>query len=1318
MQASAQNYKSDQVYLKYKDDWNITYPESILDAGLVPDYLVTAFRITKADRSFPRLNYAPLNRSYRIIFEDTANIRTLMRLLRQLPGIDYVEHVPEYRSFLTPNDPSFNSTTQWGLYKIMAREAWDITTGNSNVIVAVVDDAVKINHQDLSANLYVNTNEIPNNGIDDDNNGYIDDRNGYDVADNDMNVNPPSSVTNSFFSHGTHCAGIVAATTNNNIGIASIGYNIKYLPVKTKKNSTTSNIFDAAMQGVEYALTTQAKIISMSWGGGGYSALEQNVFDYANSMGVLLFAAAGNNDNQIAHYPSNYNHVFSVGSTTNQDIKSSFSNYGSAIDLMAPGSGIYSCLGSSSTSYGSYDGTSMACPLVAGTAGLMLSQNPLLTPAMVYGCLKDSSDNISSLNPNYTGLLGAGRLNAQRALRCATGSVLSNDNCSGAIAISPGTTCNYQTFSSSNATQSIPATSPCNGYTGGNSDDDVWFKFSAVSGTTYTIKVLNGSNFDGVLDLRSGSCNGVSIDCDDQPGSSNVLNEIQFTASSNQIYYIRVYHYGLGGGNFQICIVSSTVSSPSPCSNITNISGCGISNSITYTGGGSGNWFNTSNNPCGFNSPGIEQIYSFTAPVTGYYNIEVTSASGFVHFMWKSGSCSTGTWNCIADISSPGTYGAMSWTAGTTYYILLDDENTVSGTHIFYIDCPVGSGSNPCSSIININACGQINSLNYSGSGTGTWFTSWNNPCGNYSSGSEQIYSFTAPVTGVYSIQVSYAVDYVDYFWASGSCSPAGWNCIDRMNFPGIRGPLSWTAGVTYYILLDAESNSSVNHTFHIICPVSCSPPPQPGLISGITSVCAGSNETYSVSPVPGATSYTWTFNNSPIGTNTNSVLFSSVLGNGNLSVVAVNSCGNSISQTVNINILPLPVLNVTPYNSVICSGGGGVNLTATGNAQQYIWSPSTGLNSTSGTMVQANPANNTTYTVVASDGNCSVSDSVFVTVTSVTTASIAASGTVLCSNGSLTLSATQGSGYTWSGPGGFSSSTQNVTASLPGIYSVVVSNPGGCSGTASASVQIVQSSLVVNSGSDQIIQPGNSVVIGGNPTAINGNPPYSYFWSPSTYLNNPGISNPIATPVTTITYTLQVSDADGCSITDDVEIQVISNCYYLLDSQEITIPGTSGTYFVSLNTFVNCSWVVNESCPWIFFASNSGSGPSTLSFLANSNTLGVSRICSLYIENTLLVIIQEPLATHVMGLSSDNLSLRIFPNPNPGVFKIQGDLHNAESLIISIYSAQGQKLYDEILFVEGNRINSEINMNLPVGVYFLQTQCNGIIEYHKLVIE
>ncbi len=330
-----------------------------------------------------------------------------------LPSIEYVERVPNYSFFLTPNDDNPGS---YNTDITNAENAWNISTGDPGVPIAIIDDAFRMDHEDLEGNIYVNSNEIAGNGIDDDGNGYIDDVNGWDAADNDPDPNP-GNFSNSSWTHGTHVAGIAAASTDNNIGIASIGFNCKFIPVKATNSG--NGAVTHAFQGVDYALATEAKILSMSWGGSAFSNTYQLVFDAAYNAGKVCIAAAGNSNTSAPMYPASYDHVISVGATDQNDVRAGFSNYGPTIDVMAPGVDILSCLAGFTNSYGNLSGTSMACPFVSGICGLMLSNNPTLTPDEIEECLEISCDNIDNLNPSFIGQIGAGRVNAFGALNCA-----------------------------------------------------------------------------------------------------------------------------------------------------------------------------------------------------------------------------------------------------------------------------------------------------------------------------------------------------------------------------------------------------------------------------------------------------------------------------------------------------------------------------------------------------------------------------------------------------------------------------------------------------------------------------------------------------------------------------------------------------------------------------------------------------------------------------------------------------------------------------------------------------------------------------------
>ncbi|WP_081417803.1 S8 family serine peptidase, partial [Microcystis aeruginosa] len=316
---------------------------------------------------------------------------------------DYIRTVGAFTPQATfPNDPSFNQL--WGLHNtgqsggtpdadIDAPEAWDIQTGNPNLVIGVIDTGVDYNHQDLVGNIWTNPGEIAGDGIDNDGNGYIDDIRGWDFAYNDNN---PSDV----YGHGTHVSGTIAGKGNNGVGVTGVAWNAKIMPLKflnDQGSGSTSN----AILAINYAKDKGVKLTNNSWGGGGYSQALYDAINAAGQAGALFIAAAGNdsdNTDLFPHYPSSYNlaNIVSVASTTRTDDLSWFSNYGlTSVDLGAPGSEIYST--TPNNNYATYSGTSMASPHVTGAAALLWSQNPTWTAQQVKNTLMNTGDPIAAL---------------------------------------------------------------------------------------------------------------------------------------------------------------------------------------------------------------------------------------------------------------------------------------------------------------------------------------------------------------------------------------------------------------------------------------------------------------------------------------------------------------------------------------------------------------------------------------------------------------------------------------------------------------------------------------------------------------------------------------------------------------------------------------------------------------------------------------------------------------------------------------------------------------------------------------------------------
>ncbi|MGB0839531.1 MAG: S8 family peptidase, partial [Chitinophagales bacterium] len=417
------NYQQGKLYVRVLRNVNISYQTQLSKGDSIHRHdktLLDTHPLEKQIKQYgiydiqPAFKLKALSDIYLVQFSANETRANLIQSLQKLRFVRYAEGVPIHRTQLIPNDLN---TNQWHLEKINAPQAWDLNMGNSDVVIAIVDDAVLLNHEDLENQIWENTAEIPNNGVDDDENGYVDDLHGWDASDEDNNPNPPSNATVESFSHGTHCAGIAAAQTNNNKGIASIGFGVKIMAVKTA--SSGDGFLDAAVAGVAYAIAANADIISMSWGSYGHSQTEQILFNVAHEKGIVLVAAAGNEDTDDSLYPAAYNHVISVAASNSSDKRANFSNYGSTIDLIAPGTQILSTVIGGIDNYDYFSGTSMATPLVAGLSALLLSANSSLSPTDIESCMKTTALNIDANNGGFEGKLGAGRINAAAALACA-----------------------------------------------------------------------------------------------------------------------------------------------------------------------------------------------------------------------------------------------------------------------------------------------------------------------------------------------------------------------------------------------------------------------------------------------------------------------------------------------------------------------------------------------------------------------------------------------------------------------------------------------------------------------------------------------------------------------------------------------------------------------------------------------------------------------------------------------------------------------------------------------------------------------------------
>jgi len=333
-----------------------------------------------------------------------------------------------YRLAQTPNDPQYANAGMYGLGKISAPAAWDLTTGSASVVVAVIDTGINYNHEDLSANMWRNPGEIEANGIDDDGNGFIDDYYGWDFYFNDSNPQEE-------FLHGTHVAGTIGAVGNNNLGVVGVNWTVRLMAIKIYNLSgdATSAMLINAYNYVRMMKNrgVNIRVTNNSYAGCneacGYDQATKEALEALGDAGVLNVFAAGNNNLNIDSfpypsanapgYPARYDSPLNlvVASSTSTDARSGFSNWGTAsVDLAAPGSGIWS---TNASSYGANSGTSMASPHAAGAAALLAAYNPNLSAASLKATLLNTVDPLAAWN----GIVKTGgRLNVAAALQNQT----------------------------------------------------------------------------------------------------------------------------------------------------------------------------------------------------------------------------------------------------------------------------------------------------------------------------------------------------------------------------------------------------------------------------------------------------------------------------------------------------------------------------------------------------------------------------------------------------------------------------------------------------------------------------------------------------------------------------------------------------------------------------------------------------------------------------------------------------------------------------------------------------------------------------------
>ncbi len=368
-------------------------------------------------------NANSLQRIFEIRYANSISVTKVCKIISTSPEIEYCCPVITRHFDFFPNDSLWE--LQRELRTIKIDDAYDITMGDSNVIIALVDADYDWMHEDLSENVFINPGEKPGNNIDDDNNGFIDDVHGWDflgntsytdfslgkiTGDNDTRIDDIDTR----LAHGTFIGGCISARTNNYYGMASSAPNCKLLPVKIASDLGFSAL---EHKGVLYGAMMGASVINCSWSFFGFSPADREIVETVARHGVLLVNSAGNNAQNIdetSYHYENYLDVMYVGASNKDDSLANFSNYGVLTGVYAPGSEIQTCRPGNRYSVGS--GSSFSAPFVSGAAGLVKSIHPDWLPRQIFHQLRSTSDRIFFEDDSPSQKLAFGRLNVEKAL--------------------------------------------------------------------------------------------------------------------------------------------------------------------------------------------------------------------------------------------------------------------------------------------------------------------------------------------------------------------------------------------------------------------------------------------------------------------------------------------------------------------------------------------------------------------------------------------------------------------------------------------------------------------------------------------------------------------------------------------------------------------------------------------------------------------------------------------------------------------------------------------------------------------------------------
>ncbi|MBI3519822.1 MAG: S8 family serine peptidase [Bacteroidetes bacterium] len=1128
-------YLLNTIIIKVKPEFrNIVSNNKINHLQL--EQIFTRIGVSSLQKKFPNDNppeklhnalgqpYVDLSLIYELTYLNAIPIKSVINQLLATNILDFAEpHFIAHKMSFTPNDPSISSQTAF-LTRINAYNAWDLGLGGSqgtaSVVIGIVDSGSDMNHPDLVSQYYHNVSD-PVNGLDDDSDGYIDNYTGYDLAGADYNNivgdnNPDIQSSNT--DHGSLISGVAGASTNNNIGIAGVGFNCTLLPVKCSADNNLSSDIVTGYEGVKYAADHGAKIISCAWGfttGGVYG---QMIIDYATiNKNCLVVAAAGNSAIQEKIYPASYNHVLAVASTnSSSDSKASFTSYDYSVDLCAPGVSIYTT--KYDDAYSTASGTSLSSAIVAGGAGLVQSKFNYSNALQIGERLRQTTDNIYSVGGNaaYQDKLGKGRLNLYRALTDPSGPsvVFTNQvitdhndnvfligdtlfisadfinylapttNLTASLTVVTGGT--YVTAIDDNSSIGV-----INTLSTVNNNADV-FRFKVNTGTPsnaivrFKVMLNDGSYsdnyyFDVVLlstpvasySISSPKCSGSTISFTDQSTGTPTAWSWSFPggvpATSTTQNPIVTY---TSSGTYSVTLVASNASgASSPMTNtfVVNPTPAIAVNSGTISAGQSFTM-----------TPSGAMTYTFssgsavvTPTSTTSYTVTGTSSAGCVSLV---GAVSNVT--VIPTCSVP----TVTVTGGGNFCLGQSKTLTATGSATSYTWMPGGATT---SSITVTPTVTMVYTLTASNGGTCTI------------TNTVQLIANTNPVISTSASPSTVCAGASSNLTAAGATSYT-WSTGALTNTTVVTPSITTTYSVIGRSVVGCTTTKTITVNVNATPTVVC---------SNTGTICAGASNTITAF---GASTYTWSTGQtsysivvSPTTTTTYSVLGTSAQG-----------CVSTFTtvNTVSVNAAPTVIVN----SGGVCLGNS-YTLTASG-ATSYTWS--TAAMSAS---IVVSPTTTTNYSVVGStSGGCTSTNTAIATVTVSLPPTLAVNSGSICYGNSFTMTPSGASTYTYSGGTAIVSPTANAT------YTVTGTNSFGCVGSP------VVSSVTVSSGPTLSILSNPNVSCLGNTTTLTVSGATSYSWS-----TGATTSSIVVNPLTNTVYTATGS-ISGCSSTKTIAVNPI----------------------------------------------------------------------------------------------------------------------------------------------------------------------------------